>query len=111
MISQNSFLKICSNCGKNIQRHNFKEILACLIYHNKQGSEKITWMIFLSSHCVLLLKVELDIIDVSSIDFTDEDFQKWYNENFSDKKYELVNPWPFGIRVCIVIKLNYLTSV
>ena len=37
-------------------------------------------------------KKELDIIDVSSIDFTDEDFQKWYNENFSDKKYELVNP-------------------
>jgi len=29
---------------------------------------------------------------VSSIDFTDKDFQKWYNENFSDKKYELVNP-------------------
>lgn len=37
-------------------------------------------------------KKELDIIDVSSIDFTDEDFQKWYNENFSDQKYELVNP-------------------
>ena len=40
-------------------------------------------------------KKELDIIDVSSIDFTDEDFQKWYNENFSDKKYELVYPWIF----------------
>ena len=37
-------------------------------------------------------KKELDIIDVSSINFTDEDFQKWYNENFSDKKYELVYP-------------------
>ena len=37
-------------------------------------------------------KKELDIIDVSSIDFTDEDFQKWYNEQYSDKKYELVNP-------------------
>ena len=28
----------------------------------------------------------------SSLDFTDKDFDKWYNENFSDKKYELVNP-------------------
>ena len=37
-------------------------------------------------------KKELDIIDVSSIDFTDEDFQKWYNEQYSDKKYELVYP-------------------
>ena len=51
-------------------------------------------------------KKELDIIDVSSIDFTDKDFQKWYNENFSDKKYELIYPWPIGFRVCIVIKLN-----
>ena len=37
-------------------------------------------------------KKKLDIIDVSSIDFTDKDFDKWYNENFSDKKYELINP-------------------
>jgi len=37
-------------------------------------------------------KKELDVIDISSINFTDKDFQKWYNENFSDKKYELVYP-------------------
>ena len=29
-------------------------------------------------------KKKLDVIDVSSIDFTDKDFDKWYNENFSD---------------------------
>lgn len=33
MTSQNFFIKTCSNCGKNIQRHNLNEILACLIYH------------------------------------------------------------------------------
>jgi len=33
---------------------------------------------------------KLDIIDISSINFTDLDFDKWYNENFSDKKYELI---------------------
>ena len=37
-------------------------------------------------------KKELDIIDVSSIDFTEKDFDKWYNEQYSDKKYELVYP-------------------
>ena len=37
-------------------------------------------------------KKELDVIDISSINFTDKDFQKWYNEQFSDEKYELVNP-------------------
>ena len=37
-------------------------------------------------------KKKLDIIDVSSIDFTDKDFEKWYNENFNDKKYELIYP-------------------
>jgi len=37
-------------------------------------------------------KKELDVIDVSGINFTDKDFKKWYNEQFSDKKYELVNP-------------------
>ena len=26
----------CSNCGKNIQVHNLKEILNCLFYHNKK---------------------------------------------------------------------------
>ena len=35
---------------------------------------------------------KLDVIDVSSINFTDKDFDKWYNENFNDKKYELINP-------------------
>jgi len=37
-------------------------------------------------------KKKLDIIDVSSIDFTDEDFDKWYKEQYSDKKYELQTP-------------------
>ena len=32
-------------------------------------------------------------------------------ENFSDKKYELVTPWPIGFRVWIVVKLNEITSV
>ena len=36
-------------------------------------------------------KKELDVIDVSGINFTDKDFKKWYNEQFSDKKYELVH--------------------
>ena len=35
-------------------------------------------------------KKKLDVIDVSSINFTDKDFDKWFNENFNDKKYELV---------------------
>jgi len=33
---------------------------------------------------------KLDVIDVSSIEFTDSDLQKWYKENFDDSKYELV---------------------
>ena len=41
---------------------------------------------------ILLQKKKLDIIDISSIDFTDKDFDKWYNENFSDEKYELIYP-------------------
>ena len=32
-------------------------------------------------------------------------------EKFTNKKYELVTPWPIGFRVCIVIKLNKITSV
>ena len=36
-------------------------------------------------------KKELDVIDISGINFTDKDFQKWYNEQFYDKKYELVH--------------------
>ena len=37
-------------------------------------------------------KKELDIIKFSDIEYTEKDFDKWYNENFSDKKYELVYP-------------------
>jgi len=33
---------------------------------------------------------KLDVIDVSSIEFTELDIQKWYKENFDDSKYELV---------------------
>jgi len=33
---------------------------------------------------------KLDVIDVSSIEFTELDLQKWYKENFDDSKYELV---------------------
>lgn len=33
---------------------------------------------------------KLDVIDVSSIEFSEPDLQKWYKENFDDKKYELV---------------------
>jgi len=36
MISQKFFIKTCSNCGKNIQAHDLKEILDCLFYHNKK---------------------------------------------------------------------------
>jgi len=35
-------------------------------------------------------KKKLDVIDVSSIEFSEMDLQKWYKENFDDKKYELV---------------------
>lgn len=33
---------------------------------------------------------KLDVIDISSIEFTDADFKKWYEKNYSDKKYWLV---------------------
>lgn len=35
------FVKICSNCGKDINKHNLDEILKCLIYHKgtKEGED------------------------------------------------------------------------
>ena len=33
---------------------------------------------------------KLDVIDISSIEFTEKDFQKWYDHNYSDKKYWLL---------------------
>ena len=38
-------------------------------------------------------KKELDIIKFSDIEYTEKDFDKWYNENFSDEKYKLIYPW------------------
>ena len=56
-------------------------------------------------------KKELDVIKISDIEYTEKDFDKWYNENFSDKKYELIYPWIIGFHACIVVKLNKVTSV
>ena len=37
-------------------------------------------------------KKELDIIKISDIEYTEKEFDKWYNENFSNEKYKLVYP-------------------
>ena len=72
---------------KNIKQNHANDLLrqahtAGFLSKTKQGRE---------NHYTPTSK-KLDVIDVSSINFTDKDFDKWYNENFNDKKYELMNP-------------------
>jgi len=41
MISSQLFDKlVCSNCGKNIKKHDLNQVLECLYYHKEANLEK-----------------------------------------------------------------------